>query len=67
MPCDALRRILAHLDPEDPSRPAGRRPGTTRSPYACDFEVDEEALAADIREVREFFLDSRVPGGTMPT
>jgi hypothetical protein len=47
-----LRNLIAHVDPEDPIRPEGRRPGTTRSPYSCDFEIDDEALEADLKEVR---------------
>ncbi len=49
----SLRNLIAHVDPEDPIRPEGRRPGTTRSPYSCDFEIDDEALEADLKELRE--------------
>lgn len=47
-----LRNLIAHVDPEDPIREPGRRPGTTRSPYSSDFETDHEALEADLKEVR---------------
>jgi len=46
---DILRRLAAHLDESDPSRKPGRRPGTTISPYACDFEIDEDELHDDIQ------------------
>ncbi len=43
-----LRRLAAHFDENDPSRKPGRRAGTTISPYACDFEIDEAELRADL-------------------
>jgi hypothetical protein len=48
-----LRNLIAHVDPEDPIRgPSRRGPGFTRSPYSSDFEIDDEALEADLKEVR---------------
>jgi hypothetical protein len=56
-----LRRLAAHLDESDPTRKPGRRPGTTISPYACDFEIDEETLNADI-QAAAVSLAAMLPG-----
>ena len=49
----AMRRLLAHFDVLDPSRKAGRRQGTTESPYAGDFEFDWEEYDIDRRWVMD--------------
>lgn len=43
-----LRKLAAHLDEADTARPPSRRAGKTQSPYACDFEIDEDALRNDL-------------------
>lgn len=47
----AMRRLLAHFDTSDPSRKAGRRQGTTESPYAGDFEFEWDDYESDVRWV----------------